>query len=75
MRRGTVLFHKNSRIQLKFAIMTVEKESQVYEMQVYKNSRMELGYQYLLLRKKARSVQYIKRAEWSSDTQYLLLRV
>ena len=48
--------------------MTVEKESQVYEM--HKKAGWSPDGQYLLLRKKARSVQHIKRAEWSSDPQY-----
>ena len=61
--------HKISRIELKCATMTVEKESQVYEM--HKKAGWSSDGQYLLLRKKARSVQHKKkREEWSSDAQY-----
>ena len=58
--------HKNSRIELKCATMTVDKQNQVDGM--HKKSRMELGCRMLTV-EKARSVQYIKRAQWSSDTQ------
>ena len=34
--------YKNSKIELKYAAVTVEKESQVYGM--HEKSRMELGY-------------------------------
>ena len=60
--------HKYSRIELKCATMTVKKESQVYQM--HKKGRMELGRPIFTVEKKATSVHGIKRAEWSSDTQY-----
>ena len=59
--------YKKSRVELGCALMTVENEKEVCGK--HKKSRMEIGCKKQQLRIRARSVEDIKRAEWTLDAQ------